>query len=50
MMLHKYGIIKGKKLILKLLKVSKLIEKPSIKKAPTNLAIVGRYILKKFNF
>lgn len=40
-----YGIVGGKKLSDHIMDVDKFIEKPSIKKAPSNLAIVGRYIL-----
>ncbi len=47
---NKYGIIKGTKLNTKTIKVSGLVEKPSIKKAPSQLAIVGRYILKNSIF
>ena len=32
------------------MKVSELIEKPSLKNAPSNLAVVGRYILKNSIF
>lgn len=40
----KYGIIKGKIVGGRVYKIETLVEKPSIKKAPSNLAIVGRYI------
>lgn len=40
-----YGIIKGQKLSSRVYKILDLIEKPSVKDAPSNLAIVGRYIL-----
>ena len=43
-----YGIISYKnKLGDNLFEISNVVEKPSIDKAPTNLAIVGRYILHK---
>lgn len=42
----RYGIIKGKKVENRVYQVLDLIEKPSLKEAPSNLAIVGRYILK----
>jgi len=40
----KYGIVKGKMVGGRVYKIESLVEKPSIKKAPSNLAIVGRYI------
>lgn len=42
---HKYGVIEGKALGNNLYKINDLIEKPSREKAPSNLAIIGRYIL-----
>ncbi len=41
----KYGIIEGKELESGIFQVSKMVEKPSINEAPSNLAIIGRYIL-----
>ncbi len=41
----KYGIIKGTKIGKRLFKVEDLVEKPEIHEAPSNLAIIGRYIL-----
>lgn len=41
----KYGIIKGKKISENVFLVEDLIEKPSIEEAPSNLGIIGRYIL-----
>jgi UTP--glucose-1-phosphate uridylyltransferase len=41
----RYGITGGKKINNKLMQLDKLIEKPDIDKAPSNLAIAGRYIL-----
>lgn len=41
----RYGIAGGKKLDDKTMEVSELVEKPSPEKAPSNLAIAGRYIL-----
>lgn len=41
----KYGIVEGNTIENNLLMVSNMIEKPSVEKAPTNLAIIGRYIL-----
>ncbi|MGB9857662.1 MAG: UTP--glucose-1-phosphate uridylyltransferase GalU [Dictyoglomaceae bacterium] len=40
-----YGIVAGKEIENGLYQVIDLVEKPSIKEAPSNLAIVGRYIL-----
>ena len=40
-----YGIIEGKEIQEGLFKVSNMIEKPEPEEAPTNLAIIGRYIL-----
>ena len=44
---NKYGIISGEMIdgTKNILKVSDLVEKPEIDKAPSNLAIIGRYIL-----
>ncbi|WP_457677825.1 UTP--glucose-1-phosphate uridylyltransferase GalU [Thermovibrio sp.] len=41
----KYGIVGGKEVEPKVIKVNALVEKPSPEKAPSNLAIAGRYIL-----
>lgn len=41
----KYGIIDGRKIGDRTYSVDSLIEKPSIEEAPTNIAILGRYIL-----
>jgi UTP--glucose-1-phosphate uridylyltransferase len=40
-----YGIIEGEEIEDGLYKVSNMIEKPAPEDAPTNLAIIGRYIL-----
>lgn len=42
---HKYGIIEGKEMEDGLFKISNMVEKPDPADAPTNLAIIGRYIL-----
>ena len=42
---HKYGIIAGDDLGNGLYRVHNMIEKPSKEDAPSNLAIIGRYIL-----
>ncbi len=41
----KYGIIEGKELEDGVYMVSNMVEKPNINRAPSNLAIIGRYIL-----
>lgn len=41
----KYGVIAGKVLDQKTIRVNKLVEKPSPDLAPSSLAIIGRYIL-----
>ncbi len=40
-----YGIINGRYIEDDLIMVDDMIEKPSVEEAPTNLAIIGRYIL-----
>jgi UTP--glucose-1-phosphate uridylyltransferase len=42
---HKYGVIAGEHLGDGLYRVDDMIEKPSSDEAPSNLAIIGRYIL-----
>ncbi len=42
---NKYGIVSGEKLNDKIYTVRDLIEKPSVDKSPTNIAILGRYII-----
>lgn len=41
----KYGIIQGEEIESCVYRANDMIEKPSIDKAPSNLAIIGRYIL-----
>lgn len=41
----KYGVVGGERINEKLTRVKTLIEKPSIKEAPSQLAIPGRYVL-----
>ncbi|WP_298501063.1 UTP--glucose-1-phosphate uridylyltransferase GalU [uncultured Methanobrevibacter sp.] len=43
--LNKYGIVGGSQIEPNLYKINHLIEKPKIDEAPSNLAMVGRYIL-----
>jgi UTP--glucose-1-phosphate uridylyltransferase len=42
---NRYGIVGGRKLSERILQLDQMIEKPEIGKAPSNLAIAGRYIL-----
>ncbi len=42
---HKYGIIKGNKIAENLFEIVDLVEKPQPQDAPSDLGIVGRYIL-----
>jgi UTP--glucose-1-phosphate uridylyltransferase len=42
---NKYGVIDGELLEENIYKITNMIEKPDPKDAPTNLAIIGRYIL-----
>jgi len=42
---NKYGVISGEFLAADLVKVDTMVEKPDPKDAPSNLAIIGRYIL-----
>ncbi|WP_112478414.1 UTP--glucose-1-phosphate uridylyltransferase GalU [Vibrio variabilis] len=43
--IHKYGVIAGHALKDDLYRVETMVEKPEADKAPSNLAIIGRYIL-----
>ncbi|GAB1258461.1 UTP--glucose-1-phosphate uridylyltransferase GalU [Aurantivibrio plasticivorans] len=43
--IHKFGVIAGEKIKDGLYQVTDMVEKPAAKDAPTNLAIIGRYIL-----
>lgn len=42
---HKYGVIAGKEIEKDVFMISDMVEKPDPKDAPSNLAIIGRYIL-----
>jgi UTP--glucose-1-phosphate uridylyltransferase len=42
---HLYGIIKGNKVQDRIYAIEEMVEKPERGKAPSNLAIIGRYIL-----
>jgi UTP--glucose-1-phosphate uridylyltransferase len=41
----KYGIIEGENIEDRIYKVSGLVEKPAIQEAPSNVAVLGRYII-----
>lgn len=43
--IHKFGVIAGEKIKDDLYQVKDMVEKPSAEDAPSNLAIIGRYIL-----
>ena len=42
---HKYGVIEGNQIEEGVYMVSEMVEKPDNDKAPSNLAVIGRYIL-----
>jgi len=42
---NKYGIVAGKNIDKDVIMIQDMVEKPDINKAPSNLAIIGRYIL-----
>jgi len=42
---NKYGIVSGNKINDKMYTVKDLVEKPQVENAPTNIAILGRYII-----
>jgi len=42
---YQYGIIKGKKIGNRVYRIEQMVEKPKKEEAPSNLAIIGRYIL-----
>ena len=42
---HLYGIIKGQKVKERVYRIEEMVEKPPRGRAPSNLAIIGRYIL-----
>jgi UTP--glucose-1-phosphate uridylyltransferase len=42
---HKYGVVAGESLKDGLYRVDKMVEKPKREEAPSNLAVIGRYIL-----
>ncbi len=42
---HKYGIVSGEVMKDRLIRVTDMVEKPSVEEAKSNLAIIGRYIM-----
>jgi len=42
---HKYGIVSGDEIAERLYRVQGLVEKPPRENAPTNLAVLGRYVI-----
>ena len=42
---NKYGIIAGKQVDDRVYKVNDMVEKPSLEEAPSNVAVLGRYII-----
>lgn len=43
----KYGIVDGEKVEDRVYTVKGLVEKPAVEEAPSNVAILGRYIIKQ---
>lgn len=43
--IHRYGVIKGKEVGKNIYKLQDMVEKPKASSAPSDLAIIGRYIL-----
>jgi UTP--glucose-1-phosphate uridylyltransferase len=42
---HQYGIVAGERISERVIRITDMIEKPPPEKAPSNLAIIGRYLL-----
>jgi UTP--glucose-1-phosphate uridylyltransferase len=42
---YRYGVIEGEEIEEGLFRISNMVEKPPVEEAPSNLAIIGRYIL-----
>lgn len=42
---HRYGVIAGDQISDDLIRVTDMVEKPEAGQAPSNLAIIGRYVL-----
>lgn len=47
---YRYGIVKGMYIEDRIYKVKDLVEKPKVQEAPSNIAILGRYIITPFIF
>lgn len=43
--IHKYGVVKAKKISDRLYQIEDIVEKPTAEKAPSNLAVVGKYVV-----
>ena len=43
---HRYGVIKGRGLADRLYEVEEMVEKPPLREAPSQMAIIGRYVLR----
>jgi UTP--glucose-1-phosphate uridylyltransferase len=43
--IHRYGIIRGDEVQERVYRMTELVEKPALRQAPSNLAVIGRYIL-----
>lgn len=43
--IHRYGVVAGKEITKNVYKISDMVEKPKASEAPSDLAIIGRYIL-----
>jgi UTP--glucose-1-phosphate uridylyltransferase len=43
--IHKFGVIAGSQIKADLIQVTNMVEKPDAKDAPSNFAVIGRYIL-----
>lgn len=43
--IHRYGVIAGKEVKKNVFKITDMVEKPSAEDAPSDMAIIGRYIL-----
>ncbi len=44
--IHRYGVIKGKEIESRLYTIQDMVEKPAAEDAPSQLAIIGRYVLR----